>query len=224
MNGQQIGYRRVSSVDQNTARQLDGVVLDKVFEDHASGKDTDRPELVRCLDHVREGDTLHVHSMDRLARNLDDLRRMVKDLTGRGVVVRFHKEGQIFSGQDSPIANLMLSLLGAVAEFERSLILERQREGIAAAKVKGIYKGRKVSVSPEQVEQIRARAAAGESKTDIAREYGVSRETVYTYIRSANKSLAVVAAPSVKEDAFENALVLATDAPRLQCPSNDFSD
>ena len=93
MNGQQIGYRRVSSVDQNTARQLDGVVLDKVFEDHASGKDTDRPELGRCLDHVREGDTLHFHSMDRLARNLDDLRKMVKDLTGRGVVVRFHKEG-----------------------------------------------------------------------------------------------------------------------------------
>lgn len=167
---------------QNTARQLDGVQLDKVFEDRASGKDTQRPQLEACLAHLREGDTLHVHSMDRLARNVDDLRRMVKDLTGRGVVVRFHKEGLNFTGEDSPMANLLLSMLGAVAEFERALILERQLEGIALAKSQGVYKGRKPSLSPERADELRARAAAGERKSQLAREFNISRDTVYAYL------------------------------------------
>lgn len=180
--GQAVGYVRVSSLLQNTARQLDGVPLDKVFEDRASGKDTQRPQLDACLAHLREGDVLHVHSMDRLARNVDDLRRMVKELTGRGVVVRFHKEGLTFTGEDSPMSNLLLSMLGAVAEFERSLILERQREGIAVAKTKGVYKGRKPSLSPERAVELRQRAAAGESKSQLAREFKVSRDTVYVYL------------------------------------------
>jgi len=180
--GQAVGYVRVSSLLQNTARQLDGVALDKVFEDRASGKDTSRPQLDACLAHLREGDTLHVHSMDRLARNVDDLRRLVKDFTARGVVVRFHKEGLTFTGEDSPMANLLLSMLGAVAEFERALILERQREGIAVAKTKGVYKGRKPSLSPEQAAELRLRAAAGESKSQLAREFEVSRDTVYAYL------------------------------------------
>lgn len=183
MPKQEVGYVRVSSLLQNTARQLDGVLLDKVFEDRASGKDTQRPQLEACLAHLREGDTLHVHSMDRLARNVDDLRRMVKDLTGRGVVVRFHKEGLTFTGEDSPMANLLLSMLGSVAEFERALILERQREGIAVAKTQGVYKGRKPSLSPERAEELRARAAAGESKSYLAREFKVSRDTVYAYLK-----------------------------------------
>ena len=137
MTGQQVGYVRVSTLIQNTSRQLDGVALHKVFEDKASGKNVDRPQLTACLAHLREGDTLHVHSMDRLCRNLDDLRRIVKDLTGRGVVVKFHKEGLSFTAEDSPMSNLLLSMLGAVAEFERSLILERQREGIQIAKGEG---------------------------------------------------------------------------------------
>ncbi len=135
MNGQKIGYKRVSTIDQNTARQLDGVPLDKLFEDKASGKDTNRPELQAALGYCREGDTLVVHSMDRLARSLVDLRGMVTKLTERGVAVEFVKENLRFNGDDSPMAILLLSLLGAVAEFERSLILERQREGIALAKV-----------------------------------------------------------------------------------------
>lgn len=183
-SGQRIGYVRVSSELQNTQRQLDGVVLDKVFEDRASGKDTQRPQLEACLSHVREGDALHVHSMDRLARNLDDLRKIVRDLTGRGVAVKFHKEGLTFTGEDSPMANLLLSMLGAVAEFERSLIRERQREGIALAKKAGVYKGRKPSITPEQIEQIRGRASAGESKAALAREFGISRETVYAHLRT----------------------------------------
>lgn len=182
-NGQQIAYIRVSSVGQNTARQLDGVALDKAFEDKVSGKDTNRPALQECLDYLREGDTLHVHSMDRLARNLDDLRRMVKELTGRGVAVKFHKEGLTFTGDDSPMATLLLSMLGAVAEFERSLIAERRQEGIAIAKAKGdVYKGRKPSLSDEKAAELTKRAAEGENKAALAREFGISRATLYTYI------------------------------------------
>ena len=182
--GQEVGYIRVSSMLQNTARQLDGVLLDKVFEDRASGKDTQRPQLDACLAHLREGDTLHVHGMDRLARNVDDLRSLVKDLTARGVVVRFHKEGLTFTGEDSPIANLLLSMLGAVAEFERALILERQREGIAIAKAEGAYKGRKPALKPAQADELRARAAGGENRSKLAREFKISRDTLYAYLRA----------------------------------------
>ena len=181
--GQQVGYIRVSSALQNTARQLDGVALDRVFEDRASGKDANRPELYACMKHLREGDTLHAHSMDRLARNLDDLRRLVRDLNGRGVVVQFHKEGLRFTGEDSPMSNLLLSMLGAVAEFERSLILERQREGIAIAKAEGKYKGRKPKLMPDQVSQLRVRAHAGENRTKLAKEFGISRDTLYSHLQ-----------------------------------------
>lgn len=179
--GQRIGYLRVSTVDQNTARQLDGVQLDKTFTDKASGKDTNRPELARAIEYAREGDTLVCHSMDRLARNLEDLRRIVRELTGKGVRVEFIKESLTFTGEDSAMNTLLLSMLGAVAEFERSMILERQREGIAIAKAAGKYKGRKASLTDNQAQQLRARLAAGESVTALAREYAVSRQTVYNY-------------------------------------------
>jgi len=191
MTGQNVGYVRVSTLIQNTARQLDGISLHKVFEDKASGKNTDRPQLTACLAHLREGDTLQVHSMDRLCRNLDDLRRIVKELTSRGVVVKFHKEGLSFTGDDSPMSNLLLSMLGGFAEFERSIILERQREGIAIAKGEGRYKGRKPSLTEERVLELRRRSGAGEKKTALAREFGISRETVYSYLGPADKSLTV---------------------------------
>jgi DNA invertase Pin-like site-specific DNA recombinase len=126
--GQRIGYVRVSSLDQNEKRQLDGQILDRVFTDKASGRDTSRPQLVELLRFARDGDTVVVHSMDRLARNLDDLRSLVQTLTRKGVRVEFVKESLVFTGEDSPMANLMLSVRGAFAEFERSLIRERQRE------------------------------------------------------------------------------------------------
>ncbi|WP_043456602.1 recombinase family protein [Gordonia polyisoprenivorans] len=188
--GQNVGYLRVSTLDQNTARQLDGVYLDKTFTDHASGKDADRPQLVACLDYLREGDELIVHSMDRLARNVEDLRRIVRDLTGRGVRVRFIKEGLTFTGEDSPMSQLLLTMLGAVAEFERSLILERQREGIAVAKAEGKYKGRKPVLSPAQAQQVADRLAGGESATALAAEYGVSRATVYNARQRLASSIA----------------------------------
>src|SRR5579863_7302100 len=114
MTGQRVGYKRVSTIDQSTARQLDGVPIDKCFEDQASGKDTQRPQLQAALTYCREGDILVVHSMDRLARSLLDLRRIVTDLTGRGVVVEFVKENLRFTGDDSPLAILLLSIIGAV--------------------------------------------------------------------------------------------------------------
>jgi len=183
MKGQRIGYVRVSSFDQNPERQLEQVQVDRIFTDKASGKDTQRPELDALLTFVRDGDTVVVHSMDRLARNLDDLRKIVQNLTERGVQIEFVKEHLIFTGEDSPMANLMLSVMGAFAEFERALIRERQREGIALAKQRGAYRGRKKSLFPEQVLQLRQRANAGEKKTKLARDYGISRETVYQYIR-----------------------------------------
>lgn len=180
MNGQRVGYVRVSSVDQNTERQLDGVAVDRVFTDHISGKDTLRPELQRALEYVREGDTLVVHSMDRLARSLKDLLGLVDELTGRGVAVEFVKEHLLFTPDRSdPRSVLMLSMMGAVAEFERAMILERQREGIALAKARGVYTGRKPALSEAQVTEVVARLARGESATDLAREFGVARATVY---------------------------------------------
>lgn len=191
MAGQRVGYVRVSTVDQNAERQLDGVALDKMFTDHASGKDADRPELQRAVAYVREGDTFLVHSMDRLARNLDDLRRTVRELVAKGVRVEFIKEGLTFTGEASPMATLMLSVMGAFAEFERAIIRERQREGIAVAKAKGVYSGRKRSLTADQVAEVRARAAAGAKKAVLAREYGISRDTVHRVLRAAGYIRAV---------------------------------
>lgn len=184
MQGHRIGYVRVSSFDQNPERQLEQVQVDKLFTDKASGKDTQRPQLDALLGFVREGDTVVVHSMDRLARNLDDLRRLVQSLTQRGVSIEFAKESLTFTGEDSPMANLMLSVMGAFAEFERALIRERQREGIALAKQRGAYRGRKKALAADRVAELRRRAAAGEKKAHLAREFGISRETLYQYLRT----------------------------------------
>jgi DNA invertase Pin-like site-specific DNA recombinase len=184
MQGQRVGYVRVSSFEQNSDRQVEALAATQLFIDKTSGKDTQRLELDRMLSYVREGDTVVVHSMDRLARNLDDLRRLVQGLTGRGVRVEFLKEGLVFTGEDSPMANLMLSVMGAFAEFERALIRERQREGIVLAKQRGVYRGRKRSLSVDQVEELRRRVGGGEQKAQLARELGISRETLYQYLRA----------------------------------------
>jgi len=153
--GHRVGYVRVSTVDQNVERQLDGIELDRVFTDKASGKDTQRPQLQAALGYLREGDELFVHSMDRLARNAEDLLRVVRQLTAFG-------------------------------EFERDLIRERQREGIAIAKAKGVYKGRTKALKPEAITNLCEMAQAGMSKAELARTYGISRETVYAYLRAAD--------------------------------------
>ena len=183
MAGQRIGYVRVSTVEQNAGRQLDGLTLDFTFTDRASGRDTDRPELQGLIKFARDGDTVIIHSMDRLARNLDDLRRIVHELNGKGVKIEFVKEQLTFSGEESPMATLMLSVMGAFAEFERALIRERQREGVALAKKRGAYKGRRPTLSEKERNELRRRAAVGESKLQLAKEYKISRETVYQYLR-----------------------------------------
>lgn len=184
MRGLRVGYIRTSTTDQNPARQLFGVEVDRVFSDAASGRDTKRPELERLQAFVREGDIVVVHSMDRLARNLLDLRRLVDEFTSRGVKVEFLKEGLTFAGDaDSPMSTLLLSVMGAFADFERSLIRERQSEGIALAKAKGVYRGRKASLTTQQRDELRVRAAGNESKASLARAFGVSRETVYQYLK-----------------------------------------
>ena len=181
--GHRMGYIRVSSEDQQPARQLDQVAVDRVFIEYASGKDLHRPQLEQLLAFVREGDTVVVHSLDRLARNLEDLRQLVSRLTHQGVRVEFLHEHLIFTGEDSPMAHLMLSVMGAFAEFERALLRERQREGIALAKQRGVYRGRKKALTAEQVQVLRQRAQAGEAKTALAQAFGISRETVYQYLR-----------------------------------------
>lgn len=179
MSGAVVGYVRVSTVDQNTERQLDGIHLDKVFTDKASGKDTKRPELARALEFLREGDELVVHSMDRLSRSVVDMLGTVEELTGRGVRVRFVKENLTFGDTANACNDLMLTIMAAVAQFERSMMLERQREGIAIAKAKGVYKGRKPALNAAQVAEVAQRLAGGESATKLAAEFGVSRATVY---------------------------------------------
>ena len=183
MTGQRIGYIRVSSQDQNPERQLEGVQVHRTFIDKASAKDANRPELNALLSFIREGDTLVVHSMDRLARNLNDLRQLVTELTIKGVTVQFTKEGLVFTGEDNPMAILMLSVMGAFAEFERALLKERQKEGIALAKKRGVYRGRKKALSEVQISDIKTRISSGETKTAIAKDFGISRETVYQYLK-----------------------------------------
>jgi DNA invertase Pin-like site-specific DNA recombinase len=186
MTGQRIGYVRVSTFDQNPERQLEGIQVDRTFTDKASGKDVHREQLDALMGFARSGDTVIVHSMDRLARNLDDLRRIVQILTEKGIRIDFVKESLSFTGEDSPMANLMLSVMGAFAEFERALLKERQREGIALAKQRGAYRGRKRSLTDADIAVLKSRVATGEKKAHIARDLGISRETLYQYLRMKN--------------------------------------
>lgn len=185
MISQRIGYIRVSTLDQSTERQLDGMALDKVFTDKASGKDTNRPRLRAALDHIRAGDTLVVHSMDRLARNVEDRLRLIREMNDQGVSVDFIKENMSFTASSAdPRSTLMFTILSVFAQFERSLIKERQREGIALAKAKGtVYKGRKPALNTERIAQLREQAATGANRSKLAKEFGISRETLYQYIR-----------------------------------------
>jgi DNA invertase Pin-like site-specific DNA recombinase len=182
--GQRVGYVRVSTLDQNTVRQLDGIPVDKTYIEKASGKDQkNRPELEDLIGFVREGDTVLIHSMDRLARNLDDLKKIIGRLTKKGVRVEFVKEALTFTGDDNAAATFLLHIMGAFAEFERSLIGERQREGIALAKRRKVYKGRTPALDPARAVELRRRASEGETKALLARDFGISRATVYAYLR-----------------------------------------
>lgn len=172
---QQIGYIRVSTIEQNTARQLDGLTLDKVFVDTCSGKDSQRPALTELISYAREGDVVHVHDISRMARNLENLLQLVKDFNSAGISVHFHKENLIFTGESNPMQELMLSLLGSVYQFERAMLLERQKEGIAKAKDAGKYKGRRPSVDRQTV--LRS-LSDGLSIRATAKKLGIAASTV----------------------------------------------
>ncbi len=177
--GQQVGYIRVSSIDQNTIRQLDGLSLDKTFTEKMSGKDIQRPVLQECLAYIRDGDTLHVHSIDRLARNAKDLLNLVEEMIGKGVILKFHKNNLTFSPDSKDhMAKLQLTMLAAFAEFERELIKERQREGIAIAKAAGKYNKRR-KITDELIAEAKARTERGEPLSRVAKDLKVSRETLY---------------------------------------------
>jgi len=188
--GHTLGYARVSSVDQDTARQLEALNqlgLDRLFEDKASGKDTNRPALKEAMLYARTGDTLVVHSLDRLARNLVDLLNIVEELNSRGVSVKFLKENLVFTtSEGDPFSKLTLQMLGAFAQFERSLIRERQREGIALAKEAGAYLGRKHALSDEQVKELVSldKANHGKNRKALADKFGISRTSLYRYLES----------------------------------------
>ena len=184
-----IGYIRVSTTDQNTARQLDGITLNKFFEDKCSGKDLERIELKNCLDYCRDGDTLFIHSMDRLSRNLMDLENIVNQLTAKGVTVKFVKENLEFNGKTDHQNKLMLHMMGAFAQFERANIADRRAEGIAIAmKDRTKYVGKTSKLTQEQEQEILKLWNTDLSKTAIGAQFGLTRSGIYkTYSRISKK-------------------------------------
>ena len=187
LKGQKVGYIRVSSVEQNTGRQLEGIEVDRSFVDRASGKNTDRPKFQEMLNYVREGDRVIVHSMDRFARSLKDLVTEVDKLVKRGIAIQFVKENNTYNAEATPMDNLMLQLMGAFAQFEREIILERQKEGIKLASAQGKYKGRVHKLKPDQAEALRQEWKKGEysSKMALGQAFGISRQAVYRYLKAS---------------------------------------
>lgn len=176
-------YIRVSTTDQNTERQLLDIPCDRAYIEKISGKDTNRPQLRAMLLNLRAKDVLNVDSMDRLARNTKDLLNLVEEITSKGAKIIFHKENLTFApNQQDPYQKMMMTMLGAVAELERNLILERQREGIALAKLHGKYKGGQPKLTAQQVEEIKTLVNNRTPITQIARQYNISRRTVYNYL------------------------------------------
>ena len=192
MKTQTIGYIRVSTIEQATERQLDGRKLDRVFEEKLSGVSaSNRPQLQEMIAYAREGDVIEIHAMDRLARSLKDLMAIVEQLNTKGATVYFVSEGLKFSPDKSnPYDTLMMQVMGAVAEFERSILKSRQAEGIAKAKAKGAYKGvgRKRALTKSQVALLSERMANGESPADMADEFHTSRETIYRRVKEFRKA------------------------------------
>ena len=184
-----IAYARVSTDDQNLDRQLETLKTycpDKIFTDHLSGKNLERPGFQQMMDYVREGDIIYVASMDRMARNLDDLLSTTKLLQSKGITVHFLKENICLNPgtETSSMSKLIMSIMGAVAEFERSLIRERQREGILLAKARGVYKGRK-PIDTDKMQEARKLIDEGFTKTKVCEKLHISRQTLYKYLKQS---------------------------------------
>ncbi|NRP31052.1 MULTISPECIES: recombinase family protein [unclassified Aliiroseovarius] len=176
-----IGYRRVSSEGQNLDRQ--DLVCDKLFEEKVSGAKRDREALSAMIEFARQGDEVIVWSIDRLARDLRDLQDIIQRLNDKGVGVSFLKEKLTFSGDaDDAVARLQLQMMGAFAEFERNIIRQRQAEGIARAKARGVYKGRKQTLDRKSILSMKA---AGWGVTQMSETLGVSRMSIYRILKNA---------------------------------------
>lgn len=178
MPHQVVGYIRVSSQGQNTARQLQGIELDMEFMDKCTGSNLNRENLDACIAYLRKGDTFVVDSIDRLARNLRDLQEILAVLIKKGVSVKFLKENLTFTGNDDAISTLMLQMMGAFAEFERTMIRSRQREGIDAAKKSGKHLGRPSIIDNKFLATISQLKEKGTSIRQIGLKMNVSRVTV----------------------------------------------
>lgn len=183
-----VAYKRVSTAEQNTARQLDNMTFDKVFEDKVSGKDTNRPQLQAMLEYgLRTGDELYIDSLDRLGRNTADLIELMNTLRVKGVTVKFVKQNLKFEPDtNSTINNLMFTMLAAFSQFERELMLERQREGIAKAKEEGKYKGRPLSKTVDR-EGILKALQEGMSFRKVAKKFDVSLSTVQRVLKESEE-------------------------------------
>jgi DNA invertase Pin-like site-specific DNA recombinase len=180
----QVGYARVSSVGQSLdiqREQLKAAGCERIFEEKRSGRSAaDRAALKDALEFVREGDVLAVTRLDRLARSITDLRQIVDGLTAKGVGFRCLQQGALDTTRSD--GKLLLNILGSFAEFESDIRRERQMEGIAKAKERGVYRGRKPSIDPEGVAKA---LAAGESPTAVAKRLGIARSSVYRITESA---------------------------------------
>ena len=174
-------YIRVSTLQQNNERQLQGIICDREYVETASAKNADRPELQNLLNNLRKDDQVNVHELSRLARNTQDLLTIVDQIITAGASIKFHKENLTFDGskKDDAFQKLMLTMLGAISTFERDLMLERQREGIAIAKAKGKYRGRKSNFSDDDIKMIRSEFATSSNKAELARKHGISRGYLY---------------------------------------------
>ncbi|MEB2529114.1 recombinase family protein [Kocuria rosea] len=188
---QTVGYVRVSSAELNAeehkARQLERIgEVDRLFVDKISGASrSNRTALVACMTYVRQGDVVLVASMDRLARSLRDLQTIIEEFHLKGATVRFLREDQICAPDaDDTKSRLMLNLLGSFAEFERTLIRERQIEGVAIATATGSYKNRARKLRASELEEARRFIAQGVPRVQIARELGVNRSTLYRALAS----------------------------------------
>lgn len=179
MKNQVVGYIRVSSQGQCTSRQLIGIKVDRMFTDIMTGSIKNRPQLDECLQYVRQGDTLVVDSIDRLARNLRDLQEILAQLLEKGVSIQFIKENLLFSSNSDHISVLMLQMMGAFAEFERNMIRSRQKEGIELAKKAGKRLGRPPIFNNKHKKQAKNLKEQGMSIRKIAITMGVCRASIY---------------------------------------------
>ena len=196
MRGHLISYIRVSTREQSTGRQVDAMshlTIDKKYEEHVSGKSKERPQLRECINYAREGDTLYIYSIDRLARSLTDLKSIIDELVNKGVTVKSLKEGQTYAkGQSTSFSQMMLNILGAFAEFERNIMLERQAEGYAHARLHGTKTGKPFGKQPLDM---RRRPEAiehsnqGMTVTEIAKAMKLSRNSIYKLLSGHTKQV-----------------------------------